>query len=274
MRLTDFLSITCKLVHAAQYRPAGRPYLTCVFIAFGQCAKRNATRVRIGRGVKQDLGWWQRALAVLNDGVAFSPLNHFLPSGSVDLLEFAYGASGIEGLGAAMLREDGNGEIVRYFIEHAWTDFEKRYHINMKEGLAGYAALASFYPIAPHRHTLAHGDNTTETATSAANKSRSVLQSVVLQHRADFAIQTGVVTRIRRVASKDNVLADPVSRLALETFKEDARKLGAKKFVCLSMAPEATALIESLGNRLAELEEDGDPTSGTASRRGSSATST
>ena len=27
MRLTDFLSITCKLVHAAQYRPAGRPYL-------------------------------------------------------------------------------------------------------------------------------------------------------------------------------------------------------------------------------------------------------
>ena len=28
MWLTDFLSLTCKLVHAAQYRPAGRPYLT------------------------------------------------------------------------------------------------------------------------------------------------------------------------------------------------------------------------------------------------------
>ena len=265
MRLTDFLSITCKLVHAAQYRPAGRPYLTCMFTAMRQCAKRNATRVRIGRGVQRDLGWWQRALAVPNDGVAFFPLNHFPPSGSVDLLEFAYDASGIEGLGAAMLREDGNGEMVCYFIEHAWTDFEKRYHINVKEGLAGYAALASFYPIAPHRHALAHGDNTTETTTSTTNKSRSALQSVVLQHRADFAIQTGVVTRIRRVTSKDNVLADPVSRLALETFKEEARKLGAKKFVRLPMAPEATALIAALGSRLAELEEDGDPTSGTAS---------
>ena len=139
--------------------------------------------------------------------VAFFPLNHFPPSGSVDLLEFAYDASGIEGLGAAMLREDGNGEMVCYFIEHAWTDFEKRYHINVKEGLAGYAALTSFYPIAPHRHALAHGDNTTETTTSTTNKSRSALQSVVLQHRADFAIQTGVVTRIRRVTSKDNVLS-------------------------------------------------------------------
>ena len=171
----------------------------------------------------RDLGWWQRALAVPNDGVAFFPLNHFPPSGSVDLLEFAYDASGIEGLGAAMLREDGNGEMVCYFIEHAWTDFEKRYHINVKEGIAGYAALTSFYPIAPHRHALAHGDNTTETTTSSTNKSRSALQAVVLQNRAHFAMQTGVVTRVRRVTSKDNVLADPVSRLARATFKEEAR---------------------------------------------------
>jgi hypothetical protein len=119
MRLTSFLSITCKLVHAAQYRPAGRPYLTRMFTAMRQCAKMNATRVRIGRGVKRDLGWWQRALAVPNDGVAFFPLNHFPPSGSVLLLDFAYGASGIEGLGAAMLREDDNGKMVCYFIEHA-----------------------------------------------------------------------------------------------------------------------------------------------------------
>ena len=33
MRMTEFLSLTCKLVHAAQYRPAGRPYLTCMFTA-------------------------------------------------------------------------------------------------------------------------------------------------------------------------------------------------------------------------------------------------
>ena len=64
---------------------------------------------------------------------------------------------------------------------------------------------------------------------------------------------------------KDNVLADPVSRLALGTFKDEAQKLGAKKFVRLPMSPEATALIAALAGRLAELEEDGEPRSGTAS---------
>ena len=265
MRATDFLSLTCKLVHAAQYRPAGRPYLTCMFTALRQASRSGAKRVRIGRGVVRDLRWWHKALAIPNDGVAFFPLNHFPPSGSADLLEFAYDASGIEGAGAAMLRDDGDGQVVCYFYEHEWTELEKRYHINVKEGIAGYAALTSFYPIAPHRHALAHGDNTTETTTSSTNKSRSALQAVVLQHRAHFAMQTGVVTRVRRVTSKDNVLADPVSRLARATFKEEARKLGATKFVRLPMAPEAHLLLGELAERLGELEEDGEPTSGTAS---------
>ena len=221
--------------------------------------------MRIGRGVIRDLRWWQKALAIPNGGVAFFPLNHFPPSGSADLLEFAYDASGIEGAGAAMLRDDGDGQVVCYFYEHEWTELEKRYHINVKEGIAGYAALTSFYPIAPHRHALAHGDNTTETTTSSTNKSRSALQAVVLQHRAHFAMQTGTVTRVRRVTSKDNVLADPVSRLARATFKEEARKLGATKFVRLPMAPEAHLLLSELAERLGELEEDGEPTSGTAS---------
>ena len=203
-------------------------------------------------------------LPVPTDGVAFFPLNHFPPSGSVDLLEFAYDAPGVEGLGAAMLRDDGNGEVVCYFIEHEWTDEEKRYHINIKEGVAGYAALTSLYPIAPHRHALAHGDNTTETITSATNKSRSAMQSAVLQHRADFAGRTGVVTRLRRVKSKDNVLADPISRLATDTFKSEARKLGATRFVKIPLAPEVGRLLDELAERLVELEEDGDPTSGTA----------
>ena len=159
MRMADFLSLTCRLVHAAQYRPAGRPYLaTCMFTALRQASRSGAKRVRIGRGVVRDhLRWWQKALAIPNGGVAFFPLNHFSPSGSEDLLEFAYGASGIEGAGAAMLRDEGDGQVVCYFAEHEWTELEKRYHINVKEGIAGYAALTSFCPIAPHRHALTHG---------------------------------------------------------------------------------------------------------------------
>ena len=64
--------------------------------------------------------------------------------------------------------------------------------------------------------------------------------------------------------SKGNVLADPVSRLARATFKEEARTLGATKFARLPMSTETTALTDELAVRLAELEEDGKPTSGTA----------
>ena len=125
MRMTEFLSLTCKLVHAAQYRPAGRPYLACMFTAMRQATRAGAKRVRLGRGVARDLKWWQRALDIPNESVAFFPLNHFPPSGSVDLLEFAYDASGIEGIGAAMSRDDGDDNVVCYFTEHEWTDLRR-----------------------------------------------------------------------------------------------------------------------------------------------------
>ena len=35
-----------------------------------------------------------------------------------------------------MLCDDGNGEVVCYFIEHEWTDEEKRYHININASVA------------------------------------------------------------------------------------------------------------------------------------------
>ena len=266
MRASEFLSLTCKLVHAAQYRPAGRTYLTSMFTALRRASKTGASRVRIGYGAMRDLRWWVRALALPNDGVAAFPRCHFPPSGSSELLEFAYDASGNEGMGGAMLRKDARGITTCFYFEHAWerNTRPKHLHINVKEGLAGFAALATFYPLAPWRCALAHGDNTTEQATSEANRARSVLQTVVLQHRAAFIADTGVVVRQRRVKSKDNVLADAVSRLASKDFKREARRLGATRFVRLGLAASARALIDDVIVTLERLELDGENTSGTA----------
>ena len=266
MRASEFLSLTCKLVHAAQYRPAGRTYLTSMFTALRRASKTGASHVRIGGGAKRDLRWWVRALQLPNDGVAAFPRCHFPPSGSPELLEFAYDASGNEGMGGAMLREDARGVITCYYFEHAWraNTRPKHLHINVKEGLAGFAALATFYPLAPWRCALAHGDNTTEQATSEANRARSVLQTVVLQHRAAFVAETGVVVRQRRVKSKDNVLADAVSRLATKDFRREARLLGATRFVRLGLAAPARALIDEVIMTLERLESSGESTSGTA----------
>ena len=50
----------------------------------------------------------------------------------------------------------------------------------------------------------------------------------------------------------------------MDTFKAEARKLGATRFVKIPLAPNVGRLLDELAERLVELEEDGDPTSGTA----------
>ena len=264
MRTRDFLSLVCRLVHASQYRPAGRPYLTSAFTALRQAERRGRQRVRIGRGVRRDLEFWQCALLKRNDGVALFPRNRFPPSGDPGLLEYAYDASGGDGLGAAMLQDGPDGTRTCYYILHRWRGNHRRLHINVKEGIAGHAALTGLYPVAPRPAALAHGDNTTEQYTSAANKARSVLQSVVLQHSAEFVAKVNVVRRQARVRSKDNVLSDAISRLNEHDFRTEARKLGATRFVRLPLSAETHALLDDLDARLAQLEADGEDTSGTA----------
>ena len=110
MRMANFLSLTCKLVHAAQYRPTGRPYLTCMFTALRQASRSGRSEADADRqGRCRDLWWWRKALAIPNDGVAFPLLSHFPPSSSAGLLEFAYDAPGTEDAGTTMLRDDGDG---------------------------------------------------------------------------------------------------------------------------------------------------------------------
>ena len=264
MRTRDFLSLVCKLVHASQYRPAGRPYLSSAFTALRQAERSGRQRVRIGRGVRRDLEFWGCALLKKNDGVALMPRNRFPASGDPGLLEYAYDASGGDGLGAVMMQDDPDGGRTCYYILHRWQGSHRRLHINIKEGIAGHAALTGLYPISPRPAALAHGDNTTEQHTSAANKARSVLQSVVLQHRADFVIRTNVVSRQARVRSKDNVLSDAVSRLNEKDFRSEARKLGVTRFVRLPLSDETNRLLEDLDARLEQLEEDGEDVSGTS----------
>ena len=263
MRTRDFLSLVCRLVHASQYRPAGRPYLTSAFTALRQAERRGRQRVRIGRGVRRDLEFWQCALLKRNDGVALFPRNRFPPSGDPGLLEYAYDASGGDGLGAAMLQDGPDGTRTCYYILHRWRGDHRRLHINVKEGIAGHAALTGFFPVAPRPAALAHGDNTTEQYTSAANKARSVLQSVVLQHSAEYVAKVNVVRRQARVRSKDNVLSDAISRLNEHDFRTEARKLGATRFVRVPLSVETRALLDDLDARLAQLEADGEDTSGT-----------
>ena len=59
------------------------------------------------------------------------------------------------------------------------------------------------------------------------------------------------------------MLSDAISRLNEHDFRTEARKLGATRFVRVPLSVETRALLDDLDARLAQLEADGEDTSGT-----------
>ena len=91
--------------------------MTSAFTALRQAERRGRQRVRIGRGVRRDLEFWQCALLKRNDGVALFPRNRFPPSGDPGLLEYAYD-------GVLEFEGDGDGDTVP--VEDPYSDDEIR----------------------------------------------------------------------------------------------------------------------------------------------------
>ena len=68
---------------------------------------------------------------------------------------------------------------------HEWRGRMRDVHINVKECVAGFSALSSFFDARPASFARERGDNTTEQATAAQNKTRSALVAEVLRARGD-----------------------------------------------------------------------------------------
>ena len=93
-----------------------------------------------------------------------------------------------------------------------------------------FSALSSFFDARPASFARERGDNTTEQATAAQNKTRSAPVAEVLRARGDFVHKHGTLSRHLRVTTKRNVMADALSRPGgFERFEAEARRLGASR---------------------------------------------
>ena len=81
-------------------------------------------------------------------------------------------------------------QVVCDLVEHEWTELEKRYHINMREGIAGYAALT-------FSTRLCHTDTRLLTVTTRPRPRRPRRTSREARSRQPF-YSTGRILRCKR----------------------------------------------------------------------------
>ena len=231
--------ITARMVSAALYHVAGRPWVTAHFTALNQARRRGRRRVLLGPGVRAEQQFWLRAYRFPHR-LALFPIEVFPRAGSPDVFTYYYDASSEVGMGGVALFPGFEpGKLAAFYWYARWGDGET-YHINVKESLAGYVGLRAAFATAQSRFGDARfasplGDNKTQLAGARNNASRNLLIAEILREQGAFALRNSIVTRGAHVASKEN-LSDPLSReegdgKGLAEFRERAQKLGVRSFV-------------------------------------------
>jgi len=135
-------------------------------------------------------------------------------------------ASSSWGLGACIILDDKI-----YFLYEAWTDDEKEiFDIADFEGIALEMACRYFPAVAPRafarKRMLARVDNTNVEGGVIKMDSTKGVTMLVVKSLLHLQVQYSFKLRCVRVTSEDNVLADALSRNALEDFLREAELMG------------------------------------------------
>ena len=250
-----------KLQYAAQFEPAARSRLGACFAALRRMLRRKAGRHFMTLSIRKDLEWWLVNIEAM-PGVALFPRTG-ASSGKPGV--YYFDASSKWGAGGAFIARDG----VCYYWQRRWRDGEgetsttKGWHINVGESYAGLYSLMGFTPIEYHDFWNEFGDNRVANASARRGTTPNACIAEVLRWRADFSNKNQVASCQTYVNTKDNVMADPLSRgddeKTMKLFYDAARARGATSFVRIKPIEELEQLADNI-SAIALLEEHDDDT--------------
>ena len=224
--LLELEAVTHKLLYAASVYPKGRQWLHCLFRAL-KARYRLSRRglVPVSQRMREALGKWAAELKRPgHEGVPLASPQRFPRVGERGVAVAYSDASGEHGFGAWAWR---GGRQVAYTCE-VWGDRERVRHINLKELVAMAASTEAFIELWEEvTHVREFTDNTcAEWAAHSAAPRTSDMQGV-LARRVAGLMERDVFTRVARVATKENVWADWLSRAGGEArFLAHAASLG------------------------------------------------
>jgi RNase H-like domain found in reverse transcriptase len=188
------------LEFCAKVFPLGRPFLRRIW---NMCRKDRIGRQRLTTAAKHDLAWWKAFLPIWS-GVSMIQLTR-------ERVFIATDASGKKGIGGAWFNNDK--------IEIFSTRVKRRHrpkHINWKEVFAIVYAFACWSEYWANKQVFVFCDN--EAAVEGVNK-RSIRGAAInpLQSLFLLAAKQNIDVVAIWVPSKDNALADALSRFDLDT---------------------------------------------------------
>ena len=225
-QLAKLEEVTHKLLYAATVYPLGRQWLHCLFRALrGRYRLRREGEVPVSRRMREALQRWAVELRREgHEGVPMASPAAFPRAGEPGVVVTYSDASGEHGFGAWAWC--GGRQIV-YTCER-WGEREKPWHINVKELLAMAVSTEAFLDAWPQAtHVREFTDNTcAEWAAHSGAPRAGQLQEVMARRVAELVVR-GVHTRVARVATKENVWADLLSRPGgEEQFLAQVKQLG------------------------------------------------
>ena len=209
--------VTHKLLYAATVYPRGRQWLHCLFRALrANYRLRRKGNVPVSRRMRAALRSWAAELRRAgHEGVPLAAATTFPRAGEPGLIVAYSDASGEHGFGAWAWC---GGRRIAYTCE-VWGPREMGAHINLKELVAMAASTEAFLEVWPEAtHVREFTDNTcAEWAAHTGTPDTKRMQDVVARRVAEFFAK-GVYTRVARIATKENLWADWLSRAGGEAM--------------------------------------------------------
>ena len=218
--------ITHKLLYAATVFPCGRQWLHCLFRALRATYRlRRKGSVPLTRRMREALRNWASELRRAgHTGVPLAAPKEFPRAGMPGVVVTYSDASGDFGFGAWAW---SGGTRIVYTCE-AWGPREKGRHINAKELVAMAASTEAFLEVWEHAtHVREFTDNTcAEWAAHTGTPRVEVLQEIMTRRVAGL-VARDVHSTVARVATKENLWADWLSRAGGEArFLAQAAAMG------------------------------------------------
>ena len=220
--------VTHKLLYAASVFPRGRQWLHCLFRAL-KARYRTSRRgvVPVSKKMRRALWSWAAELRRPgHEGVPLASPQRFPAAGAPGVVVTYSDASGDHGFGAWAW---AGGRRVLYTCE-TWGAQELARHINLKELVAMAASTEAFIERwRDATHVREFTDNTcAEWAAHSATPRTEGMQDTMARRVAGLMAR-GVYTCVARVATKENVWADWLSREGGEAkFLRQAAEMGVE----------------------------------------------
>jgi len=227
-------SLAYSYQHLANFNPDAKPLATQSLDYW--FATRHRSRITISKK-------FEALIRTMNDYALSKPAVPLVPSlafparGHYFRIDIEMDASGDYGWGFIALPSLCHDERSVYYAHGTWNAQEIQWAINEKELLvSAYAAilLTSFFP---QYFVVEAIDNTVAERVAILNKSSGILLRELLQLRNEYHRNAGWTVHEQRIATKDNTLADALSRGNLQDFIQAAhyRRIPASRLKLLTL---------------------------------------